>query len=229
MISLKVRNNNDVDFHLINFFFSLFPARNENLTLIYTVKTFPQLKRQAAESLLEVDGNTTLQGGTLTIVLTAEPRMTFLSFLFFLPFFFLPSPHFFFPAQDTDNHTLVAVSTNGQLSGSFGEPINVILEYEGSSCASASAAQETSANSIAVLVSLDRTNCGQRGGGGGGLSPGQKAAIVVCSVLIGGVLLFILAYFLILKFAPDFAVSYGFFFCFVFFMNLCFDLLSVLV
>lgn len=91
------------------------------------------------------------------------------------------------------------VSPSGSLTGEFVQPITVALTYPEGACSSGDATQSKTGRSLSVLVTVDGSGCAKDDGG---LSTGAKVAIGVVVGVVGLLILLLIAFFAIRRFAP---------------------------
>ena len=110
-----------------------------------------------------------------------------------------------------------ALGAAGRLNGTFVEPIVVHLDFPGADCVHPRASQQLGANSLAVLVELDRSECRRVGTAetqpkkekqSTGLRLYQEIGIGVACGILGLALLLMCFYCCVRAAMPDLAVGY---------------------
>lgn len=133
--------------------------------------------RQSQEALLKVDGDVTING-PLDLILDQAPADL---------------------SSSTTVPLIEIVSPSGTLTGEFLQPITVTLTYPEGVCSTSDAMQSKAGKSLSVLVTVDGSRCTK---GKGGLSTGAKVAIGVVVGVVGLLILLLVAFFAIRRFAP---------------------------
>lgn len=133
-------------------------------------------KRQTQDALLKVDGDAFISGPLNIVLEQTPPELT----------------------TEATVPVIAIVSPSGTLTGQFADPINVALTYPKGKCSRGSATQSTSAAGLSVLVSVDGEGCKSNKG----LSTGAKVAIGVVVGVVGLLIILLIAFFALRRFAP---------------------------